>query len=449
VITDPSPVGDPKSPPPEPIASEEPAHPSGAQNGKGLLERLRHKTPRHWVAVFALLFLTILAAPQIYAHFDLAQKWRIGVFQWLYSFGARPSLPTHVTVVLIKDSDYWLGEPGGRRPLNRNYLAKLVDALDTADAQLIALDFDMRLPDPDGKDIPEALRAETDRLIGAIVNAAEHRKVVLSRSIWLDPNGHYRFDQDIYQPYGICAGLSDGHWMNPGTTRIPINTTAADNISCGYIALVDDQLILPGAITIGENNKDHLDSFSLAVARANDPILAGRLDARARYATYIAPELFDYFKVVLPASELLAATAPGKAISARSKFAHRSVIVGADWCRYAFNRCPGIDVHPTPVGILTGALLHASYAEAVLDSRTLGVARPWLPTALELLYGLIAVLVLSLVETPLAKLAAVVSLFVALPVAQLLSIHFVGMYFEAIIPLIGLTLHTIFDHALA
>jgi len=65
---------------------------------------------------------------------------------------------------------------------------------------------------------------------------------------------------------------------------------------------------------------------------------------------------------------------------------------------------------------------------------------------LEFFYGLIAAVVFASIDRPITKAGAVLVMFLALPIAVVLSVQFVGAYFEASIPLIGLTLHTLFDH---
>jgi CHASE2 domain-containing sensor protein len=387
-----------------------------------------------------VLLLSMLAAPQIYVHFDVAQHWRVLMFQWLVELSPRPLLPRNTKVVLIDDEDYWLGQAGGRRPIRRDYLAKLVRALDAADASVIALDFDVRLPDPEGRQIPKEYKSETDELISSIVSAAERHKIVLSKTIWFDASGNYRLDQDIYQPYGICSRLEHNRWTNSSTAAVRISPQAAENITCGYIALFSDQLVLPGRIEIGSGADTYLDSFSLAVARAYNPEIAAQLGGDLRYGSYISPKTLEAFHVIYSARQLLSL---GPA--AASPFRGHPVIVGADWCRFALHRCPGVDVHATPVGLMTGALLHANYTEAILDSRTLGLARAWVPEVLEGIFGVIAALVFAVCVKVTAKVAALLVLFAGLLLAQLLSIHFIGVFFEAVIPLIGLAVHSMLD----
>ena len=78
-----------------------------------------------------------------------------GVFQWLLDHGPRPPEPKYVKIVLVEDDEYWEGSPAGRRPIKRSYLKDLVDHLVAAKAYVIALDFDLRTPNPASTEIPK------------------------------------------------------------------------------------------------------------------------------------------------------------------------------------------------------------------------------------------------------------------------------------------------------
>ena len=46
------------------------------------------------------------------------------------------------------------------------------------------------------------------------------------------------------------------------------------------------------------------------------------------------------------------------------------VVVGAGWHRYGFASGPIVDLHPTPIGEVSGALIHMNLAEAILSGRS-------------------------------------------------------------------------------
>ncbi len=120
----------------------------------------------YWLSAGLVLVVSFLARPYLDRYLRLVD-FRYRLFQWLNQLNPRVLEPRFVKVVLIDDDEYWKGEPSGRRPIKRSYLAELVRALDDADAATIALDFDLRLPDPDSMRLPADYQAETDVLIAA------------------------------------------------------------------------------------------------------------------------------------------------------------------------------------------------------------------------------------------------------------------------------------------
>src|ERR1700674_432251 len=236
-----------------------------------LFLRIREKGAHYWLTALVIFLLAISGAPYVYEYLHVREL-RSNFFQLLLEFGPKPPEPKFVRIVTIEDDEYWRGYPAGRRPIKRDYLAKLVDALVSANAHVIALDFDTRLPDPTKSDptkmdIPKDYREETSILIDAIINAAERgKKVVLATPISRDEQGHYQQDPDIYQAFGLCKrGASGRSDENPGglTQRV------TNNITCDYIGLPYDPLVIPSRLTLVDGGK--LDSFALALVRAVRP----------------------------------------------------------------------------------------------------------------------------------------------------------------------------------
>jgi CHASE2 domain-containing sensor protein len=115
---------------------------------------------------FLVFLLTVTGSSYVYDYLHLNAV-RAQFFQQLLDWGPRPPEPNFTKIVLIEDDEYWSPTLGGRRPIKRDYLAKLIDKLASLQSQVIALDFDTRLPDPQSYDVPEEYRNETDALIGA------------------------------------------------------------------------------------------------------------------------------------------------------------------------------------------------------------------------------------------------------------------------------------------
>lgn len=412
----------------------------GHKAGHWAWARLREKDLRYWATALLLLVFTATATPHIYSYLGLTGL-RARLFEWLATSGPRPLEPRFVKVVLIGDDDYWRGKDGGRRPIDRNLLADLVRILAAAGAHVIALDFDLRLPDPAASSVPALYQDETKNLIAAIVAAAQSgHKVVLSKAIWGDAQGSYVFDPDTYEAAGLCADLdAQGNWQNPGQ-GVVVDTAAQRNISCGYIALPYDEIGIPGQLRLA--NGKNLASFALAVAEARD---YGAVDASATlsYGDYIPEATWRAQGMIISSHRVLQ---PGSDLSALDG---QTVIVGADWSSLAADRGDLIDVHSTPVGPMIGALIHANFVEALLDSRTFRGTSPRLVRGAELVFGFIAAIVFALAKRLWTKLAAVVVLLLLLLLIQWSALHLIGVFFDGFIPLLALLLHSFYERLVA
>jgi len=400
-----------------------------------LITRLCGKRRLYWIIAVIVLSVSLTATPYVYGYLHLAHA-RSWLFEELAKW-PRPLEPRFVKVVLVGDDEYWRGYPEGRRPIKRDYLAQLVQALDMAGAQVIALDFDVRLPDPEAMAIPARYKAETDALIRALLHAADSgKKVVLSKTIRFDNSGGYALDPDIYQVYGICARLDKkGTWQSPGTADFSISERTSKNISCGYIALPYDELAIPGRLNLADGT--YLDSFALAVAKAKNYDIVAKAGTNTSYANYIPQDRMNDFHAILSAHDLLFA-APDKN---KDRLQSEAVIVGASWSVFAYDRGTPVDIHSTPVGATVGAVIHENFAEAFLDSRDFPALPGWLVDGAEIVFALLAAIVLALWGPVIAALP----LFIFLIAIQWLCLHMAGVFFDAFIPLLALTLHSLCD----
>ena len=138
----------------------------------------------------------------------------------------------------------------GAIPLKRDYLAKLVAAVNDADARVIALDFDLRSPISDGERAPYADYAnETNTLLQVLKGVAEKRPVVLAESVDRTQNGPMQLQADIFNDFSF--GKAEG------------------NVYRGYVQFLEDLRIIPLCTDL-ESGK-HLHSFSLAILHAAYP----------------------------------------------------------------------------------------------------------------------------------------------------------------------------------
>src|SRR5690348_1684556 len=108
-------------------------------------EQVCRKAFRHWIVAASL---TIGGA--VLGHAISQSNLWVGVRYAVYQ---RVMDATHIhgrlypkrtAIVFIGDDQYWTGDLGGRSPIKRDYIARLIDKIAAADPAAIAIDFDLR-----------------------------------------------------------------------------------------------------------------------------------------------------------------------------------------------------------------------------------------------------------------------------------------------------------------
>jgi CHASE2 domain-containing sensor protein len=412
--------------------------------------RLKRANIRFWVTAAAILIAVEWATPYIEAslHLTNVKNW---LFRTLAESVTNPPRFRDVRLVMIGDDEFWDGDLHHRSPTDRSYLARLVRALDIADASVIALDFDMRLPHPEvavspgdypAVDAFQPYRDETNELIRAVDDVAQRRSIVLSKRIDGPIEGPFEMRSDIYQPYGICTRLTaNGEWHNPGTPAFPLVGDAPRNIACGYIILMADKRRVPPPEKIAGQN-GLLDSFPLAIVRAWDGAQARTADLsrRSYFTTYVPTELMDTASIVVSAHDLLR-----DPVAERRQLRGKAVIVGSAWHQRAADSHEPVDMHDTPVGPISGALLHGNLAEAILSDRVFPSLSERALTALEVLIGVAAAVFFAIFKTLWQKIGAVLGAMLLLLVSQWVTLQLFGTFFDAFVLVFALGLHAIID----
>ena len=407
-------------------------------------EFLRHDIG-YWLTAAVILGVATWLGPSIEGLFNFndVRNW---LFQHLAQSVTNPAAARSVKLAFISDDEFWLGDLHHRSPTNRAYLARIVRALDESGASIIALDFDLRVPDPDATVTPgdysdidpyKPYRDETDQLVRVIDDVAKRRKLVLVKTFGYGDNG-YRFEGDAYQAYGICNKLNrDGSWQNPGTKEFPLTPAAQKNIFCGYIALMPDKRLVPPSIKIsGEAGK--LDSFPFAIARAHDPRHPPSLANRDYYSTYITDKVADNPNVTLSTADVIHDPKAAGAV-----LRGNPVIIGAGWHLHSYGRGLMVDIHDTPIGAINGSLIHENMAEALMNHRIYpALPAPYLE-ALELAAGMIAALVFAGIVALWARIMAVFAAILVLFGVQWLTLQLFGTFLDAFVPVFALGLHAI------
>jgi len=309
-----------------------------------------------------------------------------------------------------------MGKLQGRIPIKRDYLASLIDKLDLAEARVIALDFDLRSPSPDGNPVESPdYNVETSTLLKTVKRIAPRRLIVLPRTIWKE-NGEYVTNSDIYDGYDF----------------------GSPNVFKGYIALPYERLEIP--LTLKLKGNVPLDSFSMAVVRAFRSKALDYLPQadHAPYFRFINENGFDH----KTAREVL--TADPKVL--QQDVGGRIVVVGGSWRRWAYGTGPRIDLHDTPVGLMPGAYLHANYIEAMLGNRTYPPFGGRVVKTIEWLVVVAMALGFAVLDAPGWKIGFVAVSWLVLALFTYFSFINLGHAFDLFVPAISVTVHWVFEH---
>src|SRR6185503_12794923 len=106
----------------------------------------------------------------------------------------------------------------------------------------------------------------------------------------------------------------------------------------------------------------------------NDEILHNHHEQDALpYGSFMPPQAFT----TVSANQVLE-----RDPEALRKLAFKVVILGGHWHDRGHNRGNWVDAYDSPIGNVPGILIHANYAEALLDSR---IYRPWRGWVLKLI----------------------------------------------------------------
>lgn len=378
-----------------------------------LLRTIREHSVWYWL--FALA--AIVGGMVIGHYFQEEHIWikgRYRAYRALDWTSPNPREPKHTVLVLIGDEEYWAGPPARRVPIHRGYLASVVKALDTCEPSVIALDFDLSSPMSDGSLVehPEYAK-ETALLVTTVLEVSRHRPVVLPASITpTKPGKPFLIPSSVYGVLPFTKG----------------------KLQRGYINLPFDvrQIPTPQPVVTG----GLLDSFAVSIVRArHENVLkdAERSDVLP-FGTFIQKSFPTvYTKDVLE----------GNCGSIPSKIA----IVGAGWSRSTYGEGGLVDLHPTPLGMMAGALIHANYVEALIDTNTRKPLPDIAGQVIEFIVLVIFAFVLAIktnhpyYKIPLVMLGCLLLVFISYVTWQN-----VGYYFDFFLPGVFLLFHAFLDY---
>ncbi len=404
----------------------------------------RSKSLAYWLTAFAILGASIYLAPSVNKRLGL-DTLRYKMFQSTGALTTRPLRARYTQVVVINNYDYLRGS-NGISPINRGYLAQIVDALNKTSVQIIALDFIFHFADQRttparvGDYSSVGTVKEVDALIRAVIAAANNNKrIVLPIDILHDKDEaspSYHVIPAIYQAYGLCTKLkADGVWDNSGAPGFELSPKARGNINCGYIELPFDMRQVPPLIDV--NQKYRIASLALAIAEAKDPQAAAAVGDKTRFVTYLPTTK----KEPLSAGQLLHGDE-----SILDLQRPTAVIVGGTWLSHD---SPGpVDLHEAVTGKISGVLIHENFAEGILDARLVTPLPEWVIVSIEAVLGVIFALAFAAFPSFWAKLLLFAGIAAALLVVQWLMFVLFGSFLEAFWLLLGLSLHSILEKLL-
>ena len=274
----------------------------------------------------------------------------------MYQFQTRmqrggPTYPQHTVLVLLNDEDFWGPRFESREPLKRDQLAALLDKLNQAGAETVALDLDFFSPIPDKPDYEyPGFLAEDQVLKAAIKRMCDAgRYVVLATDAepvagWGTGTGPQEEKPSIYTP-----------WL----PELPCVRT-------GYTDSPDDLRKIAGVKVLQDGRG--LDSFALAMVKIGDPTAYANIvnsgDKGFRFGQFLTPA--DYSpkngRQFVFNGEAVFNMSPN---DLRQAVAEREVIIGTHWHWLAKGIGSIGDMHDTPGGDEPGAMVLANYVEAI------------------------------------------------------------------------------------
>ena len=372
------------------------------------------KSRIYWVTAILTIVIGIIIS-ELAAGIKVWIGIRASVYNQLSRLSPLPHGRLRTVLALIDDEEYWRGELAGRRPLRRDYLAKIIDNAIAADPSVLALDFKLRSPSPDGNPVDHpAYRVETDKLVEAVINAAKKCPVVLPRTVHVDSGGLVTIESAVYD-----------------ARQIP-----RKNVFEGFINLPDEVQLgrVPLAELQGRDGRK-VRSFAEVIVEANDPALPP-LERREELP----------FGMFLPLPEFLTvrtADVIQQEESTKAKLHHRIVIIGGHWHEDGLGGESFVDLHNSPIGLVPGTLLHANYVESLIQSRLYWeIKRSW-SILFEAIAAVIVVLVFALEVSWWLKLVGVVVAVVGLMFISLSSLFIFAVVFDFVIPVAAVVIHAV------
>jgi CHASE2 domain-containing sensor protein len=395
-----------------------------------------HKGRVYWIS-FVIMLLMGIAFGHYLSETPRLEDVRNAIYQYQINMQRHGlSYPQRTSLILLDDGDYWGDEFQGRTPLRRDRLAALIDKLNAARVNIIALDVDFEVPRPYENPAFEfpAYTAEDTALMKSIQGLCDKNRHLVISTPLADGSTDYIEMPSVYD----YATPSIASLIKPGGC-----------VSKGHIQLPSDMRRIPGIAKL--DGGGHRDSLSLAVTRLEDPTAynnaVSKNDKGFHFSQYLTEDDFvppnpkpGDRRYVFSDHEIEAMDIA----TLQSNLANRIVIVGGNWHTFAAGDGDTVDLHNSPGGDMPGAMLHANYVEAMLD-RT-GTFTPISNITAEVLEISLALALALVGAMEIAGHWKYTALFITLALSLLLTFALMqnfGLFLDFLIPLLMIVLHSI------
>lgn len=405
-----------------------------------LRQTLAAKSRRYWL----LLGISILVGMHLgraIGGWPIWIGWRYGIFRHLADLNPIVPHARDTALLLVSDNDFWTSCPADlprlgirpesdtlpdsivssqqeqgcvrRTPIRRDYLALLVRKLATVEPSAIVIDFDLRSPVPDQRaskvEVAE-YALETRDLASAILEVSQKRYVIVPRTITCDGTQCKR-ESDILDDFNLGSG----------------------KIAQGFVQLFPDKRMIPLSVQSGGEN---IESIALAAARTKGGYLQHSRQSLQAFGSFLDSR--EYATRTVNVTEFLQRPEEFRAV-----FAGQIVIIGGSWHESAVGRGSQVDLHETPIGMLSGSMIHANYIEALLDGRVYSPTSEWVVLAMEALLSLgVAICVLG--RSPIIGVFGTIA--AACFISYVAFVNF-GIVFDFLVPLVIVIGHTYLQQA--
>jgi CHASE2 domain-containing sensor protein len=384
---------------------------------------VKTKGPRYWLFAGAFIAAGVATSNYFNEHLLLLGP-RYAAYQMLQRVSPQaPSYAKRAMFVAVGDEEFWKGPLERRIPVKRDYLARLVEVLDAANPEVLAVDYALRSPVADGSlvETPAYLK-ETEKLIAA-VEAAKNSVIVLPATV--DENSY----DERTQTYALDSSIFGAYqFKNP-------------RVKMGYLNLPRDIRLIPLAVRV-RGCKERIGSFSQQIAVTLDPKnRSARREEGVLFGSFMPIGGFD----TIPASKVLADPEGAWRAAVRC----RAVIVGSFAHKDAYRRGPYIDGFQTPVGIVAGAAVHANYVEALVHERVFPVIPAWASDVVEVLLSLWVSVLFARRIAPFKKAGHFVILVGVAFLFSYFLLQNLAVVFDPVLPVLFVALHFLGERAFA